>query len=103
MAFPGCCWPSEVACVAAQAGFCLPQVTPVVVSSFNWTPVMVGLILGAVLLVWYLPRYGAQYWYHGKAHLLPDTSVVSLPLLCSVTHQRPCSDSIPPAHTSCDP
>ncbi len=51
--------------------------TPVVVSSFNWTPVMVGLILGAVLLVWYLPRYGAQYWYHGKAHLLPDTSVVS--------------------------
>ena len=65
--------------MAAQAGFCLPQVTPVVVSSFNWTPVMVGLILGAVLLVWYLPRYGAQYWYHGKAHLLPDTSVVSIP------------------------
>ena len=54
-----------------------------VVSSFNWTPVMVGLILGAVLLVWYLPRYGAQYWYHGKAHLLPDISIVSpAPLEC---------------------
>ena len=74
--------------MAAQAAFCLPQVLPVVVSSFNWTPVMVGLILGAVLLVWYLPRYGAQYWYHGKAHLLPDTSVVSFPPHLASLHKH---------------
>lgn len=62
-------------------GFCLPSVIPVVVSNFNWTPVMVGLILGAVLIVWYLPTFGARHWYHGKAHLSEDTSVVSLHVL----------------------
>lgn len=64
-----------------QMGFCLPSVIPVVVSNFNWTPVMVGLILGAVLIVWYLPSFGARHWYHGKAHLSEDTSVVSLHVL----------------------
>ena len=64
-----------------QMGFCLPSVIPVVVSNFNWTPVMVGLILGAVLMVWYLPVFGARHWYHGKAHLSEDTSVVSLHML----------------------
>ena len=68
--------------VAAQVGFCLPAVTPVLASNFNWTPVMIGIVAVGVPLVWYLPKFGARNWYHGKAHLMPDTSIVSRPLIC---------------------
>ena len=68
--------------VASQVGFCLPAVTPVLASNFNWTPVMIGIVAVGVPLVWYLPRFGARNWYHGKAHLMPDTSIVSRPLVC---------------------
>lgn len=60
-----------------QVGFCLPVVTPVLASNFNLTPLLVGVIAVGVPFVWYLPKYGARHWYHGKAHLNPDTSIVS--------------------------
>ena len=70
--------------MAAQVAFCLPDDIPVAISTFNWTPVMLGIIFGAVLLIWYMPRFGARYWYHGKAHLLPDTGIVSSLLLTAM-------------------
>ena len=88
-------WESKATCSTAsgvyerESGRLLHSLSACV-STFNWTPVMVGLILGAVLLVWFLPRYGAQYWYHGRAHLLPDTSVVSSSLL-TPAQGRPCT------------
>ena len=56
--------------------------TPVLASNFNWTPVMIGIVAVGVPLVWYLPKYGARNWYHGKAHLMPDTSIVRPLLVC---------------------
>ncbi|EIE25067.1 amino acid transporter [Coccomyxa subellipsoidea C-169] len=57
--------------------FALPTIYPVDVTTLNWTPVMLGLVIVGVLISWYLPRCGARHWYHGKAHTLEDANVVS--------------------------
>lgn len=54
----------------------LPTVYPVNVTTLNWTPVVLGLVLTLVLVAWYVPRCGARHWYHGKAHTLDDENVV---------------------------
>jgi hypothetical protein len=54
----------------------LPVAYPVSLANFNWTCVMVALVLAIVLAAWYMPGVGAREWYHGKAHTLEDSSVV---------------------------
>ena len=89
-----------------QVGFCLPAVAPVLASNFNLTPVVIGVIAVGVPFVWYLPKYGARHWYHGKAHLMPDTSIVSpfiicIALCCWADPQSVRSDLIVPKLKQC--
>ena len=64
-------------CFLCQVAFTLPTTLPVNSSNLNWTPVTVGVAMTVVLCAWFMPRWGARHWYHGKAHTLEDTRVVS--------------------------
>ncbi|BDA51279.1 Amino-acid permease BAT1 homolog [Coccomyxa sp. Obi] len=56
----------------STVSFIMPTSYPVALESFNWTPVTLGAALLAVLVGWFMPRYGAAVWYHGKTHTLID-------------------------------
>lgn len=56
----------------------MPTSYPVALGNFNWTPVTLGAALLAVLVGWFMPRYGAAKWYHGKSHTLADDTAVSV-------------------------
>ena len=71
-----------------QACFLLPMSYPVTDANLNWTPVTVGIVMSAVLLAWYLPKYGAATWYRGKSHTLPDKVIVSLSLSCMSASEK---------------
>ena len=61
---------------------------PVTDANLNWTPVTVGIVMAAVLVAWYLPKYGAATWYRGKAHTLPDKVIVSPPSLACLLQKN---------------
>ncbi|EIE25066.1 putative GABA-specific permease [Coccomyxa subellipsoidea C-169] len=75
-------WTGNFVCID-QACFLLPTSYPVTDANLNWTPVTVGIVMAAVLVAWYLPKYGAATWYRGKSHTLPDKVIVSLSLSCT--------------------
>ena len=56
--------------------FNIPTSFPVVLENLNWTPITLGITLLAVLVGWFLPRYGAALWYRGKMDTLRDDSAV---------------------------
>ncbi|KAK9902713.1 hypothetical protein WJX75_003543 [Coccomyxa subellipsoidea] len=62
--------------VTSTVSFIIPCSYPVSFSIFNWTPVTVGAALLLVLAAWFVPRCGASHWYHGKASMLDDASMV---------------------------
>lgn len=58
--------------------FTMPTSYPVALENLNWTPITLGATLLAVLVGWFMPRYGAALWYRGKTHTLTDDTAVSL-------------------------
>jgi hypothetical protein len=71
----------------SQASFIMPTSYPIVLDNLNWTPITLGVTLLAVLVGWFMPRYGAAMWYHGKSHTLADDTAVSV--LPHVAHVIP--------------
>ena len=48
-----------------QVNFCLPSSYPVTPVSFNYSPVAVGVVVIGASAAWWIPKYGARYWYIG--------------------------------------
>ncbi|BDA48244.1 Amino-acid permease BAT1 homolog [Coccomyxa sp. Obi] len=55
--------------------FVLPDTYPIDLRTINYSPIAVGLVLVVLLATWFCPKYGAQHWYRGKAHMLHDQNV----------------------------
>ncbi len=53
-----------------QTAFILPTIYPVSYDNLNWTCVTVGAVIIGVMIAWFLPKFGARHWYHGKSHTL---------------------------------
>ncbi|KAK9809405.1 hypothetical protein WJX73_003093 [Symbiochloris irregularis] len=58
-------WTSIVYITLSAVNFSLPPTYPVTLAGFNFTPLAVGLVCGGCILTWWLPKYGARYWYLG--------------------------------------
>ncbi|KAK9805852.1 hypothetical protein WJX73_008115 [Symbiochloris irregularis] len=54
--------------LASMVPLMTPSGFPITLSTFNFAPVALALVLAGTLSAWYLPHFGARHWFKGHRH-----------------------------------